>query len=157
MTKINEMSAYKYNAAGSTSSSKGVSGADETSEAFMGLLLAQMRNQSPMDPMDDNQMISQMAQLNSLQELQSISSSLKLMTESNKFLSSAGLIGKYAKYTTKDEEGNAGSATGKISSVSIDGDAIVLTIGGKSVSLGDLSEVSETAITIDETDSSTAA
>lgn len=156
MTSVNELSAYKYTGTGSASSSKGISGGDETSEAFMGLLLAQLRNQSPMDPMDDNQMISQMAQLNSLQELQSISSSLKLMTESNKFLSSAGLIGKYAKYVTIDDEGNAGTATGKISSVAIDGNEILLTIGGKSVSLTDLAEVSETEITIEDTDETAA-
>jgi flagellar basal-body rod modification protein FlgD len=48
---------------------------------FMQILLAQLRNQNPMQPMDDNQLIGQMAQLNSLQELQKISTTLDGLVE----------------------------------------------------------------------------
>lgn len=138
MTKINEVDAYKYVASSETQSASGIKGS-ETSEAFMGLLLAQLRNQSPMDPMDDNQMISQMAQLNSLQELQSLNTSLKELVEANKFLSAASLIGKKVKYSTEDIEAGAGT----VSSISMDGNDIMLTVGEDTIPLSALSEVSE--------------
>lgn len=148
MTAVNEMSAYKYTGTGSatskTSSSSGSSFGD--TDAFMGLLLAQMRNQSPLSPMDDNEMISQMAQLNSLQELQSISAAIKELVQSNKFLSTAGLIGKYASFKTLNDNNEVDTAYGKISAVSAEGSDIALTIGDYTVSLLDLMEVGETSL-----------
>jgi flagellar basal-body rod modification protein FlgD len=63
-------------AAQSTSDS-GMPGVDNGE--FMALLLTQMRNQNPLEPMDDNQMIAQMAQLNSLSELQKINANLEAL------------------------------------------------------------------------------
>lgn len=51
------------------------------SDTFMKLLLAQLRNQDPLSPMDNNQMVAQMAQLNSLQQLTSISANIEKIKE----------------------------------------------------------------------------
>ncbi|MHC1782836.1 MAG: flagellar hook capping FlgD N-terminal domain-containing protein [Anaerolineaceae bacterium] len=140
MTAINELSAYKYTATSNTSeTTAATSSKNEETDAFMGLLLAQMRNQSPMDPMDDNQMISQMAQLNSLQELQSISAALTELTQSNRFLSATNLIGKKVGYSNEDSE----SINGLVSSVFMEGDDIMLTVGNDDISISDVIEVSE--------------
>jgi flagellar hook assembly protein FlgD len=48
-------------------------------DQFMMVLLAQMRNQNPLEPMDDKEIIAQMAQLNSLEELQQINATLRMM------------------------------------------------------------------------------
>jgi flagellar basal-body rod modification protein FlgD len=140
MTSINELSAYKYTGTSSATATPTVtsSKSDET-DAFMGLLLAQMRNQSPMDPMDDNQMISQMAQLNSLQELQKIGAAITELTQSNKFLSASNLIGKKVGYLNSDGE----NASGLVSSIYMEGDDIMLTIGEDEITLSDVVEVSE--------------
>ncbi len=45
-------------------------------EQFMQLLLAQLRNQNPLEPMDNSEFMGQMTQLNSLQELQKMNDSL---------------------------------------------------------------------------------
>jgi len=140
MTAINELSAYKYTGTGSVTSStkKSNAGTDEA-DAFMGLLLAQMRNQSPLDPMDDSEMISQMAQLNSLKELQSISAALTELTRSNRFLSATNLIGKKVGYLNEAKE----SVYGQVSSVYMEGDDIILTVDGEDIMLSSVSEVSE--------------
>ncbi len=49
--------------------------------AFMLVLLAQMRHQNPLEPMDDKEMIAQMTQLNSLQELQKIRLTLEMLVQ----------------------------------------------------------------------------
>lgn len=47
------------------------------SDRFMKLLVAQLQNQDPLNPMDNSQMTSQMAQLSSLQQLTKITSLLE--------------------------------------------------------------------------------
>lgn len=62
-------------------------------EEFMALLLAQLRNQNPLEPMDDQQLLNQVTQLTSMQELQSMNSTLKEMAASSSLMDGAGLIG----------------------------------------------------------------
>jgi flagellar basal-body rod modification protein FlgD len=128
-----------------TSSSSAKSGAitsDQTGTAFMSLLLAQMKNQNPMEPMDDSAMISQMAQLNSLDELKKISESLSTMSSTNQFLSAATLIDKNISYLNADSEEVDGTVTG----ISMDGSDVYLKVGSASVLLSRLRSVdSETS------------
>lgn len=64
------------------SSNTAVAGATEKKSAFdtdtfMQLLLAELKNQDPLEPMNNSEMVAQMAQLNSLQQLTSISSNIE--------------------------------------------------------------------------------
>lgn len=61
--------------------SSGLSGFD--ANAFMMILLAQLRNQNPLEPMDDKELIGQMAQLNSLEELKKISAGVDKLIQLN--------------------------------------------------------------------------
>lgn len=149
MTAINELAAYKYTGAGSATSTTSSSSSSNSSTDFMELLLAQMRNQSPWDPMDDSQMISQMAQLNSVEELQKINKTLEELKMSTNFLSTASMIGKYASYVDVDDTENVTVATGKISAVASDGEKIFVTIGEKIISLPYLLKVAETEADLD--------
>ncbi len=63
------------------SSSSSLTGFD--ANAFMTILLAQLRNQNPLEPMDDKELISQMAQLNSLEELKKISTGIDKLINLN--------------------------------------------------------------------------
>lgn len=120
-----------------TSTNSGAIKSDQTGTAFMSLLLAQMKNQNPMEPMDDSAMISQMAQLNSLDELKKISESLSNMSSTNQFLSAATLIDKNISYLNADNE----EVDGKVSGISMDGSDIYLKVGSESVLLSKLRSV----------------
>lgn len=50
-------------------------------DTFMKLLLAELKNQDPLEPMKNSEMLGQMAQLNSLQQLTSISSNIETMKD----------------------------------------------------------------------------
>ena len=69
----------------STSTAKTASGnsADMTAaqDRFMKLLVAQLNNQDPMNPMDNAQMTSQMAQINTVTGIQQVNETLKSMAE----------------------------------------------------------------------------
>ncbi len=50
-------------------------------DTFMQLLLAQLKNQDPLEPMDNSELVGQMAQLNSLQQLTSINTNIETMKD----------------------------------------------------------------------------
>lgn len=109
---------------------------------FMKLLLAEMKNQDPMRPMDDKEMIGQMAQLQSVQTMQSMSTNLKSglaeLTALQNVNLASGLIGKSVEATTTD-----GLVAGIVSSVTFGSDRgdVQLIIGDHKVNLKDLSRV----------------
>ena len=100
-------------------------------DAFMQLLLTQLRYQTPTDPMDSNQLLSQMAQLNSLQELQKLNTALASFTKSNQFLSATSLIGKLITYQFTEDDGTV--KEGKVEGVSLSGSKIMLDLGDKEI------------------------
>jgi flagellar basal-body rod modification protein FlgD len=73
------------NIAGTTASTTASSAINVTNafdtDTFMQLLLAELKNQDPLEPMNNSEMVSQMAQLNSLQQLTSISSNIETMKD----------------------------------------------------------------------------
>jgi flagellar basal-body rod modification protein FlgD len=69
--------AASTNNAGSTSAST----TDAAQDRFLKLLVAQLNNQDPMNPMDNAQMTSQMAQINTVTGIQQVNDTLKNMAE----------------------------------------------------------------------------
>jgi flagellar basal-body rod modification protein FlgD len=123
-----------------TTTKTSTSSSEETSGQFMSLLLAQLTNQNPLEPMDDTQMVSQMVSMNSLEELQKISKAMTTMSQTNQFLSATNLMDKTVSYTNDAKE----KATGTVSGVSISDSKVYLTINDKQVELSKLISVTGT-------------
>ena len=70
-------------AGAATTSTKGNSTTDPNAaqDSFLKLLVAQLNNQDPMNPMDNAQMTSQMAQINTVTGIQQLNLSMQGMTE----------------------------------------------------------------------------
>lgn len=65
----------------SSSSTSSASSSEEAQDRFLKLLVAQLNNQDPMNPMDNAQMTSQMAQINTVTGIQQVNDTLKSMAE----------------------------------------------------------------------------
>lgn len=81
--------------AGATKKEK--SSAEETEHRFLSLLVAQMKNQDPLNPLDNAQVTSQMAQLSTVQGIESMNASLEKLVASlgtNQMGQAASLIGR---------------------------------------------------------------
>ena len=79
--------------AAATTSGKNVVGKDE----FLKMLVAQLKNQDPLNPLDGTAFTAQLAQFSSLEQLQNINTQLSAFTRQQQSLSSAQavtLIGK---------------------------------------------------------------
>ena len=71
--------------------------AEELQDRFLSLLVAQMQNQDPLNPLDNAQVTSQLAQLSTVQGIENMSSSLAVLADSlssNQMGQAASLIGR---------------------------------------------------------------
>lgn len=80
--------------AGAAAQAKG--GADATKDRFLSLLVAQMKNQDPLNPLDNAQVTSQLAQLSTVQGIENMNATLQSLAASmgaNQMSQAANLIG----------------------------------------------------------------
>jgi len=115
--------------ASGTTQTANATGAGDSND-FMLLLLAQLRNQNPLDPVKDKDFMTQLTQVNSFLELQKVNKTLLAATRSNTLTQAASLIGKTVSYPS-----GSGPATAVVSGVRQDGDRVMLLMGDQEISL----------------------
>jgi flagellar basal-body rod modification protein FlgD len=87
--------------------------AANTQDRFLKLLVTQMKNQDPLNPMDNAQVTSQMAQLSTVSGIDKVNSTLKALTDSmsaGQALSATSMIGHGALVPGSNIELNNGKA-----------------------------------------------
>lgn len=100
---------------------------------FLQLLVAQLRNQDPLEPMDDMSFIAQMAQFSSLEQLHNMNDSIALMTDMmglSFFSDSVSYIGKTVSAIDPDTEE---AVEGVVSKVKLKSGIPYLVIGDKEI------------------------
>lgn len=106
-------------------------------DTYLQLLVAQIQNQNPLEPVSDTEFIGQLTQFNTLSSLQSLNASFDQMLKLQQLTQGADLIGKTVQYT----DANGQVATGMVSRVlSTNGD-INLNVNGVAVGLDQISAV----------------
>ncbi|MCU5788419.1 flagellar hook assembly protein FlgD [Alloalcanivorax marinus] len=95
---MNTIDAATLNALnGGAAAANRASGADDLQGSFMTLLVTQLRNQDPMNPMENAEMTSQLAQINTVSGIQELNTTLAAITgqlDAGQAIQAAGLIGK---------------------------------------------------------------
>lgn len=107
------------------------SSASVSKDEFLSLLVTQLRNQDPLNPTDQKEMLSQLAQFSSLEQMQSLNQTLTASSNLGQIAQSAALIGKTVA-TAPNADGSAG-LSGQVSSVSVQGGKTYLHIGSQDV------------------------
>mgnify|MGYP005757926287 FL=1 len=113
-------------------------------EAFLKLLMAQIRYQDPLEPMDNSESIAQMAQFTTLEQLMPMSETMASYFSfqmSNSVMQYSTLIGKAISYIipVQNEDGTITKDTGSsiVTGVSfIDGSVVLSLENGKIVDVG---------------------
>ncbi len=114
-------------------------GAGLDAQAFMLLLLAELRNQNPLEPVKENEMVSQAAQLNTVQELQQIRALLETVARGDRLARAAALIGR--RVQARAPEG--GLIEGRVLGVALQGDQVMLRLESGEVPLEAVTAVLE--------------
>ena len=112
------VSAINSNTSSTSSGASKTKSPESHQSNFMTLLVAQLRNQDPLNPATNEDFIAQLAQLESLDESKKISSSLATMVSTQEFSSASTLIGKNVMGTSKTASGDSVDFKGIVSSVS---------------------------------------
>jgi len=102
------------------------------------MLMAQMRNQNPMDPQNGADFAAQLAQFSSLDGINKLNQNFNSLLTLQGLSQGTNLIGKNVVYS-KDAAGN--TARGTVSSVSVIGGQIQLVIGNTNVGLNQIRSI----------------
>ena len=105
---------------------------------FLELLVTQMRNQDPMQPVSDTEFIAQMAQFSSLEQTKTMSADITKLRQGNDFLQATNLLGKEVRLHLGDMEFTKGIVT----DLNVkDGEARII-VGEKTYTLDQVTSVS---------------
>ncbi|EQB36413.1 MULTISPECIES: flagellar hook assembly protein FlgD [Virgibacillus] len=108
-------------------------------DEFLKILMTQLQNQDPTNPMDDREFISQMAQFSSLEQMMNMTNSIDTLVQSqlvSPVIKYSHMIGKQISYQAYDEETGEklDIETGKVVAVSQqDGWAILELDNGEKI------------------------
>ncbi len=82
---------------------------DLDKDAFLKILITQLQNQDPLNPMEDKEFIAQMAQFSSLEQMTNMSESMAKLVDqmqNDQFITHSDLIGKSVEWEQEVESDN---------------------------------------------------
>ncbi len=112
------------------------SGSSLDKDAFLQLLVAQMKYQDPLEPTSNTEYISQFATFSELEQMQNLSSTSELQRASN-------LVGKTVIVETTSATGTVSQVCGKVDYVIYENNKALLGINGAEYSLDDVVTVAD--------------
>jgi flagellar basal-body rod modification protein FlgD len=110
-------------------------------QQFITLLITEMQNQDPTNPMDNSQILQQISQIKSIASNDKLSTTLTSMQLQQKMLSANILMNQ--NITGLNDQGT--KVEGKVDKVSIDKDSVTLHIGADTVRLKNVTAIDPTA------------
>jgi len=111
---------------------------DLDKNAFLKLLITELRNQDPLSPTDDKEFIAQLAQFSSLEQMQQVNKAMEAFVSNQVAFQAAGLLGRTVSATASD-----GSAiSGKVDSVRFEKGTPILKVGDAEVPLENIMSIS---------------
>lgn len=114
-------------------------------DAFMQLLVTQLKNQNPLEPTANDEFVAQLANFSELEQMELVNENLLgmvVLQQSNALMEQltqgSALIGQEVVYT---DPVTGVEATGTVESVKVEEGVAVLNVDGRDVLLGHVSEV----------------
>ena len=110
-------------------------------DAFLKLLVAQLKYQDPSKPLDASQMMAQTATFTQVQKLDQLLTAQQSMVSGQQMEAASAMVGRSVTATTKDGV----TATGVVLSATFTGSEPTLRVGNKDVPLSSVTEVRNNA------------
>lgn len=105
-------------------------------DAFLGLLVAQMKYQDPLEPTSNTEFVAQYAQFSSLEQMQNMANTMELTRASS-------MVGKVVIVTTTDSVGRETQIEGRVDYVTYENGKSFVSIDGGLYSLEDVYAVED--------------
>lgn len=103
-------------------------------DMFLHLLVTQMQNQDPLEPMENSDMLAQLAQFSSLEQMNHLNSSFEDLSgniDQLNFISASAMLGR--EVVGIDDQGNA--IEGVVDGVYMQGSVVYLSVNGDTLSM----------------------
>lgn len=121
------------------SESSAISSVSNTQMDYMKLLITELQNQNPLEPMDNSEMASQLAQFSQLQQLESMNSNFASVLATTERTYAGSLIGKEISFMTQTTDAAQEITSGIVQEVHNDVDGeILLSVGDFTIGLDDV-------------------
>jgi len=109
---------------------------------YMKLLITQLQNQNPLEPLDNNEMASQLTQFSQLQQLETMKQSFERILTSVERNYAGSLLGKEVSFAVETEAGTVDTQKGTVEQVYHDTDGeIWLAVEDNIISLENVQSV----------------
>ncbi len=105
---------------------------------YMKLLITQLQNQNPLEPMSNDQMSMQLAQFSQLEQLENMNTGFADILGSLNHTQASDLLGKQISFQPDGDEGTAAPVEGVVQEVQQGGEDIRLFVGNYQVKLSDV-------------------
>jgi flagellar basal-body rod modification protein FlgD len=100
---------------------------------FLKILITQLQNQDPLQPLEDKEFIAQMAQFSSVEQLSNISTEISLMRQS--LGSVSGLIGKQVSWINTSADDSDTVKSGIVEAIAMKDGKQYAIVDGESIDL----------------------
>jgi flagellar basal-body rod modification protein FlgD len=111
---------------------------DLKTEDFIKMMITQLQNQDPTEPVKNEELLAQMSQISQLQSSTTLTTTLQGLALQNQIGSASSLIGKVVRGL--DAEGDP--VDGLVNSIKVVGDQVQLQLdNGKALSLSNVTEI----------------
>jgi len=104
---------------------------------FLKLLITELQNQDPMNPMENNEILQQFSQIREIESNMRLTETLESVLLGQNLTTASGLIGRSIVAMTD----NGGTVSGRVDRVSIVDGQPKLNVGGRVVELKNVSEI----------------
>lgn len=111
-------------------------------DAFLNLLITQLKNQDPLNPMKDQEFIAQLATFSNLEQLTNLNKSMGGLLEHQEFQMKQQKLAMAVSMIGKEVVSTDGKR-GIVNSVVMDGEDISLKVGKDSILLSKIREISK--------------
>jgi len=111
-------------------------------DAFLKLLVLELQNQDPLDPMDNKAMVTQLAQFSALEAQNNLNEKFEVLAgnvDQLNFISASQLLGKYVEGIDM----NGDYREGNVESVHLDGSIVVLKVDGELMSMAGIGRIDD--------------
>ena len=127
-------------------SSNSISTADAINDldlgTFLELMIAELQNQDPLNPLDNKDMLAQISQIREIGATDTLTPTLDAVQLGQALSTAGGLIGKHVRaLTSNSTSSNQQFVEGKVDKVSIENGNPVLHVNGQQIQLKNVAEI----------------
>lgn len=107
---------------------------------FLELLVTQLQNQNPLDPVKNEDFAAQLAQFSSLEQMQNLNKTFEGFMQLSQVQSASSMIGREVQWIDSD---SSEKMSGVVEKISISSAGLKLVVDGQEVPVGNINEVRE--------------